>query len=154
MSAYVLVDAMEDATYLKRWVHAPMCKRLDGSGRTVIRCQRATYRAFKFDKLPPPDFLNPESPSYTGGTLYWPIRNSNVAVRRFRIAYEEWPGHKKPYMASVSVMGPWINECYELIHRHLMDQGVPYLYLCNEHGNKLNDCWDSFVGRSTRQIPA
>ena len=64
-----------------------------------------------------------------------------MAVRRFRIAYQEWPGHKKPYMAAVSVMGPWLDQTYEIIHRHLVEKGVPYLYLANEHGNQLSDSW-------------
>jgi len=124
-----------------RWVHQWMALRLDGSGSTRIRCQKATHDYFKFDELPVPSFSNPEQPDYSNGVIPRPIRNSNVAVLRFRIAYAEWPGHKKPQMASVSVLGPWKQETFQIIHKHLIDKELPYLYLCNVHGNKISDCW-------------
>lgn len=115
--------------------------RLDGSGTTRVRVQKATGDFFEFDSLPVPSINNPAQDDFTGGVWPWPIRNKSVAVRRFRIAYEEWPGHGKPRMASVGVLGPWKQESFEVIHRHLVEREVPYLYLANEFGNPLSDSW-------------
>ena len=136
------------------WIYNEMPLRVDGSGTTQIRCQRATFEFFRLDKLPPSSFDNPGQPDFKNGYRSWPIRNSNVARKYFRIAYEEWPGHKKPRMASISIVGPWLQESYEVIHRHLIDNDLPYLYLCNEHGNKISDSWSSGLRPRRKVTPS
>lgn len=136
-----------------RWIHQWMPIRLDGSGTTRIRCMEATHRFFRFEALPQPSFNNPAEPDFTGGFRARPGRNSNVAVVRFRIAYEAWDGHQKPRMAGVSVLGPWLQQSYQVIHNHLIAEGVPYLYLCNKHGNPLSTSWSNLAAdQDTRRL--
>lgn len=112
--------------------------RSDGTGKAAIQCKKATFDFFKFENLPSPQPENPGSVqggyqlSFAGG------KNRKVARGGFRIAYEGWPGHKRPKMARIQIQSDWLNDTYLVIHNHLIAQGVPYLYLCNANGNLLN----------------
>lgn len=121
------------------------CRKLDGSGTINIVCQKAAFDFFRFDQLPPPGFCNPALPEYNGCRSYFSAKGHRTARTTIRIAWEAWPGHKKPKMARIGLRGTAIDETYSVIHNHLIAQGVPYLYLCNTHGNPLGTPWQSFM---------
>lgn len=129
-----------------RYVGWGLPKRLDGTGNAAIRCQKGTFDFFKFELLPPPEILNPSSPTYQGGRVRLRGLNSKVSRGCFRIAYEGWPGHKRFRMARIQIQSDWIDETYAIIHNHLVTQGVPYLKLCNQHGNNLGPNWQVHTG--------
>lgn len=122
------------------------CRKLDGSGLVVVQCQKATFDYFRFDQLPPAAPLNPARPEYRGGRYPLMGIKNQTARSTIRIAYEGWPGHGKPKMVRIGFLGEAIQETWSVIHNHLLTQGLPYLYLCNKHGNPLGISWQAHMG--------
>ena len=122
------------------------CRKLDGTGTINVVCQKATFDFFRFDQLPPPGFCNPTLPEYNGCRQSYGAKGHRTARTTIRIAWEGWPGHKKPKMARLGLRGTAIEETWSVIHNHLITQGVPYLYLCNHHGNPLGPNWQAHTG--------
>lgn len=128
--------------YPTRLQHVWMKSRLEGPGACRLRAKRQTIEHFKLFDLPRPEPEAGDDPSGKYRVMTFSSAHRVKCDRRYRIAYEERGSRQKPYMVRFGLLGDVNNQTLEVLARHLNSTGVPWLYLCDEHGSRLSrSCW-------------
>lgn len=126
-------------------VYASLCQRLDGTGGCSLKIKAAHYVAFKFDRLPLPESLNPAMPGYQPVRFARDPGGGRRKGRGFRICTAIRDGRKNE-MWRFQAHGTWTMETLAVLHNHLVQEDVPYLYLTNEAGALLSPCFQKVLG--------
>ena len=121
-----------------------MPARTDGSGVVRIDMRSANAQYFRLSELPSPQDHGVQLPGSERRLVYMPSGRRGASNGSFRIAYQLFPGHKKPHMARFRLSSRWTLDTLQVLTDHLNEKEIDWLYLCNEHGNQISrSCFQS-----------
>lgn len=121
-----------------------MPKRTDGTGVVRIDMRAGSAEYFRFGELPSPKDHGFPLPGTDRRVIYMPPRRRGANCTSYRIAYQEFPGSKKPHMATFRLSSSAVMDTLQVITNHLNELEIEWLYLCNVHGNRLSrSCFHS-----------
>lgn len=115
-----------------------MPARSDGSGVVRIDMRSGNAQYFKLSQLPSPKDHGIQLPGSQVRLIAMPSRRRGASNGSYRIAYEEFPGHKKPHMARFRLSSAHTLDTLQVLTKHLDEVGVDWLYIANEHGNPVS----------------
>ena len=123
-----------------------MPRHTDGSGvvRIEMRAGNASY--FKLGELPRPQDHGVQLPGSQGRVVYFPSRRRGANNFSYRIAYEAFPGSKKPHMCRFRLSSNAVMDTLQVLTNHLNESDVDWLWITNRHGNQLSrSCFQSIA---------
>ena len=115
-----------------------MPARTDGSGVVRIDMRSGNAEYFKLGQLPSPKDHGIQLPGSERRFITMPTRRRGASNGSYRIAYEEFPGHKKPHMARFRLSSAHTLDTLQVLTKHLDEVGIDWLYIANEHGNPVS----------------
>ena len=115
-----------------------IARNTDGTGVVRIDMRQGNASHFKLDKLPSPQDHGVQLPGSERRVFNFPARRRGANCLSYRIAYQTFEGSSKPHMCRFRLSSNACNDTLQVLTNHLNESGVDWLYLCNEHGNRIS----------------
>ena len=115
-----------------------MPKRTDGTGVVRIDMRSGNAAHFRLGELPSPKDHGVPLPGGDGRLIYVPTGRRGANNICYRIAYQAFPGSRKPHMCRFRLSSDAVMDTLQVLTNHLNETGIDWLYLCNSHGNPIS----------------